>query len=287
MAHRFFDEKKYAPADVTIKIWRYMDVTRFISLLETSSLYFAPLSSFSDTFEGAIPQHTVNSLPKNSRKELIKSYDLMLRYVRTFTANCWHANTVESEALWKLYSNGGLCIAVQSTYETVRNQINDEIPGVQIRYLDYDVEGIEFLCDGPERMTMSFIDLAATKRKSFEHEKEIRFIIPKSGVNLRHSEIPPQYRVYGLADTLVATGLAESDPNRWFGDRMNKDFPYQPPVPSGDLIKVDLNKMIQKVYISPTVKDWEASAIEGIVRRYNFDFHIEKSKLLHHPKQAL
>ena len=35
------------------KLWRYMDMAKFISLLSTESLYFSPAESFDDPFEGA------------------------------------------------------------------------------------------------------------------------------------------------------------------------------------------------------------------------------------------
>ena len=40
--------------------------------------------------------------------------------------NCWHMNDHESAAMWKLYLKSNEGIAVQSTYETLRDSIIDE-----------------------------------------------------------------------------------------------------------------------------------------------------------------
>ena len=38
------------------KIWKYMDLAKFVSLLTTKSLYFSCPSQFDDPFEGSVPR---------------------------------------------------------------------------------------------------------------------------------------------------------------------------------------------------------------------------------------
>jgi len=44
-----------APTDVDTKIWRFMDFTKFVSMLEESGLFFARLDRLGDPFEGSLP----------------------------------------------------------------------------------------------------------------------------------------------------------------------------------------------------------------------------------------
>lgn len=42
-----------APSNRSIKIWRYMNFSKFVSMLEEQALYFADPTQFDDTFEGS------------------------------------------------------------------------------------------------------------------------------------------------------------------------------------------------------------------------------------------
>jgi len=44
------------PANSSARIWRYMDFTKFVFMLETSSLWFSRTDKLGDPFEGSIPQ---------------------------------------------------------------------------------------------------------------------------------------------------------------------------------------------------------------------------------------
>ena len=44
---------RYEEVSPTAKLWRYMDLAKFISLIGKKKLYFASLESFEDIFEGA------------------------------------------------------------------------------------------------------------------------------------------------------------------------------------------------------------------------------------------
>ena len=44
---------RYEEVSPTAKLWRYMDLAKFIFLIGKKKLYFASLESFEDIFEGA------------------------------------------------------------------------------------------------------------------------------------------------------------------------------------------------------------------------------------------
>lgn len=48
-----------SPENENVKIWRYIDFTKFVSLLDTKSLYFTCINKFEDPFEGSTPKLNV------------------------------------------------------------------------------------------------------------------------------------------------------------------------------------------------------------------------------------
>lgn len=41
------------PKDLNVPIWRYMDFTKFVDLLDTKTLFFTRADRFDDQFEGS------------------------------------------------------------------------------------------------------------------------------------------------------------------------------------------------------------------------------------------
>lgn len=125
--HQIFQQ----PQDVNEKLWRYMDFTKFVSFLESKSLYFTRADKFEDPFEGSYPrinvlarQHIPEELPEEAREGyrimLENSGDVNRRWPKYTAINCWHLNNHESAAMWRLYLKSNEGIAIQSTYEKVR-----------------------------------------------------------------------------------------------------------------------------------------------------------------------
>lgn len=176
-----------------MKIWRYIDLAKLVSLLSTESLYFACPSQFVDPYEGLLPtshmeahsrivQSIVDPIlklrgqfPADSFQKFDASVDILRQKMRTvyeqvkakFGVSCWHKNEHESAAMWKLYSDSGKGIAIESTVGQLRDSLKtqENLQIDSVRYMDFDNEPIE---KGHERYLL-FI-----KRNSFEHERELR-----------------------------------------------------------------------------------------------------------------
>lgn len=50
--HELFIE----PQDQNAKIWRYIDFTKFVSLIDSQELFFARADKFDDPFEGSFSE---------------------------------------------------------------------------------------------------------------------------------------------------------------------------------------------------------------------------------------
>jgi len=185
-----------------------MDFAKFVSMLTTRSLYFACPSQFEDPYEGLVPrshaqaesaivQPLVNDLlrlrPAFAERgpECLEKLEEGLHTLKAqisgarkkaaskFGVSCWHINECESEAMWKLYSALGQGIAIETTIAQLRDSLGDSLH-VQIdrvRYADFDKDPIE---KGHRHYGLFM------KRKSYEHERELRatILLPKEGIGI-------------------------------------------------------------------------------------------------------
>lgn len=136
------------PDDKT-PIWRYLDFTKFVSLLDTSSLYFTRSDKLGDPFEGSYPNATV--LLRKARAKRKGSSDRLfsqtMAYFPQFTAiNCWHINEIESTAMWKTYLKSDEGISIKSTVKRLKTCFDDVKYNIyigKVKYVDYKKDLID------------------------------------------------------------------------------------------------------------------------------------------------
>lgn len=152
------------PADLEIKIWRYMDFTQFVSILEERGLLFTRADLFEDKFEGTMSQPLYDFLQKMGDPQ---QHAWLLRITKGWSfVNCWHMNACESAAMWKIYSSAKESICLQTTYTRLRDALAEDVYIGVVEYISYEQDKI------PPGNT--FWPLMR-KRRSFEHERELPF----------------------------------------------------------------------------------------------------------------
>jgi hypothetical protein len=95
-----------------LKIWRYVDTLRLLSLLETRSLFFPRADKLGDPHEGALGTPNVQKfrqrltgLAEEERdREIAKWNQQRQTLLRSFAISGWHVNERESVAMWDLRS---------------------------------------------------------------------------------------------------------------------------------------------------------------------------------------
>ncbi|MGO8965506.1 hypothetical protein [Mycobacterium sp.] len=221
-----------APSNPDISIWRYMNLAKFISMLKDSALHFARADRMNDEFEGSISKPTfllrraaLADIPDLDVERLnVHMAQGRKQFQQFIYLNCWHMNEHESVAMWDLYLGGeSQGIAIRSTYRRLTSSITDQRPVHlgKVNYVDYAVEIT------PDR---NALHPYLYKRKSFEHEREIR------AIHLGHQ--------VGDSGTAVPLGL---------------DL-----VP----ITVDLDRLVEAVYVSPKAPAWFATLVRDLINRY-------------------
>lgn len=262
------------PADPNVPIWRYMDFAKFVSLLHASALFFPRASILGDPFEGSAT--VAHSISRRTRwesviaamrnrtdeqrspdweaeirkefKDMDESETFDRLWLRDWTyVSCWHVNTYESAAMWKLYGGQGQSIAVVSTFQRLKDCLtpyrmppHGEPTLGLVRYIDYS----SYAQSEYEHYLSHFF----LKRKSFEHEAELRAVI---------QDIP-------LKPT--------DNPNAFLND-------YSVSPTGGRSLTVDLVQLIQTIRVAPEASEWFYEIVQSVVNKYGLNIEVQRSQL--------
>jgi len=165
--HPSFEE----PLDKNVKIWRYMDFYKFVSILEYNSLFFPNIKCLKkfDKMEGFLPNNVAKYISHPSLLYALKEAR------KTLFVNCWHINKIESYAMWKTYLNNNEGIAIQSTFERLKNSLagyEKDIFFGKVKYI-YSNDIKNKLIWEPK---INAFNLVLNKRKSFEYISGVIFL---------------------------------------------------------------------------------------------------------------
>ena len=189
-------------------LWRYMDFTKFVSLLEKSALFFCRPDQLGDPFEGSISPGTPPILAGEPQVGTpIKQGNLDVRlFARLARVNCWHMGESESEAMWRLYTRERDGVAIKTVFGRFKEAlVGEECVNVsRVSYRDYRTDTIPF---GNALLPLLH------KRISFQHEREVRavyFCIPAEDASGGYCEVD----IPRLVEEIVVAPFAED----WFVD---------------------------------------------------------------------
>lgn len=251
---RYYWRKRfYTIPEPTDLLWRYMDLSKFISLISKHKLYFAAAKCFSDPFEGAkgilqrkekwdtfylnFLKNAIQTVPETNPSKLIqedisiKAQQLLddlhttgeVSREQTFI-NCWHMSEFESEAMWKLYSKDITnAIVIQSTYERLYEALGKD-PYIcigKVEYIDYS------------KNFSPINDAFWCKRKSFEYEKEVRAIV----------QCPESTGKLGIE------------------------------------LPVNIEALIENLYVSPYASSWFYEVVQSVIEKYDLKKSILQSQM--------
>jgi hypothetical protein len=234
------------PENEDAKIWRYMDLPKLLSLVDKKSLFLARADKLGDPFEGSYSKWNIvlrpMVYPKEVQQVLPILSDFSKRLLRSTVVNSWHISEFESAALWKLYLKSDEGVSVQSTFRRLRDSLSG-MPDThvfigKVEYIDYNTD---WLPEG--NMLYPFVH----KRKSFEHERELRAVVQK----------------------YPASGAGLNSSTEVFQD--------------GLYVPVDLQVLIERIYVSPSSTDWFFDLVKSVVSKYGPTKEVVRSSLSEGP----
>lgn len=136
-----------------------MPFVSFVDLLQRRKLFFTRIEKLVDPYEGFYSAEMKDVLAGKVSKAVIRAAEKFSR--RNYCVNCWHENEGESAAMWQVYSRSD-GVAVRSTVKRLKESLHNERRRVSISRVHYS------------SATAPVAAPLALKRKSFEHEKEVR-----------------------------------------------------------------------------------------------------------------
>lgn len=254
------------PEDANSLIWRYMDFAKFISLLQRSALFFCKISHLrhDDGFEGTLPEANLPYLDANFKDmpwatELIKrvySKDLS----EMLFVNCWHLNEFESDTMWRLYTQhkfGGLGIAIQTSFRKLCDCFGTaefiKVGVGKVKYIDYSVDPID---------PTYYLGVAMHKREHYRSENEVRAVTFIPNITVEAVEKG------NSTEPIKAEWRKALDQQREYG---------------GVYLEVNLQILIEKIYLSPNSPLWYFEVIQSMVRSQGLNIPVVYSALDNKP----
>lgn len=166
------NDPRFETPDDASKIWRYMNYDKFKSFIEEQILFFCSIDTLKkiDPYEGSYYAcKLLNEIDLSEAQHFVNQIN---RCGPSIAVNCWHLNEDDSMAMWKIYAHDK-GIAIQTTIQKIKNEFNRFQDSVWIGRISYTDEPI----DHPTGWTVDKFMACMTKRKCYEHEKEVRALI--------------------------------------------------------------------------------------------------------------
>ena len=247
------EHPSFEPPPQEAVLWRYLNFTKFVSLLDRKSLFFARADKLGDPFEGSFAKKDIIELrdayaelpeyikaklsdQEKYRLQLISRRSLFKEHRKMIFANCWHESAHESAAMWRLYSGEYEGVAIKTNFGSFAQSLPGEeaVYVGKIKYIDYDKDSI------PQD---NIFNPYLCKRKSFEHEREVRAVI---------------YR----------------DDHHHLYDNIDDTGKYR---------EVEIASLVKEVVVAPYAQDWFLELVASVSALYGLGVKVRRSSLADEP----
>ena len=221
------------PADNT-EIWQYMSTEKLLSIISSNALNLARIDILDDPWEGMLTVATMDRVRKEwtGDKRGFGPADCVSDSIRdqkkNIFVNCWHSNPRESAAMWDLYARRNAGVAIRSDVAALKAAIRSDayLYLALVKYANYS----SYITP------INLFETIATKRDSFEHEREIRLIHPAESMQPNGHGAPREVRSFK--------------------------------------VPINTSSLIKGIYIAPTAPVWHKTAIESTVAMFGMSADI-------------
>ncbi len=197
------------PVDRSTLIWRYMEMDKFVSLVESASLYMTRADLFiSDEFEGTTPQAeldawraaAMNAATEEERSTIENNREQLSAFAREFRekyyVSCWTMAPDENVAMWERFTKTPSSVAVSTRYSALQEQFDQKVVNVGVvRYIDFDAHRLP---------STNVLELITHKRHFFSDEREVRAVM--------FALTPEPIRVVSVDPYMTSDGLGFCPP---------------------------------------------------------------------------
>lgn len=226
------------PEDIAT-VWRYMDFSKYMSMLVTEGVYFVRCDRFEDKWDSVLPrrwhaQMSRDRLPTSDGRELTEAEWYTEKEIPTRPVSCWHVHEHEDDAMWKRYTpTESTAVAIRSTVAQLKQSFSscaEEVRIGLVKYGDHEELGdpkfsAAYWGSEPSPAPLNpWYRPQFFKRKFFELDRELRAMVYVS-----------------------------------------------PSIEHGHLLKIGvdgLRALIQSVHLKPGSSKWFKQVVESVTARY-------------------
>jgi hypothetical protein len=218
-------------------IWRYLSLDKYLDLLATKSIKFTQVSIAADQLETSLMLNRLEHCGALEGKEyILEGASLHInRIKKSHYISCWAGKENECRSLWFSYlGESRIGVALKTTVGQVLDNVIWNDYGYDYREVVYRDD-----FDNPEEL-QSNTTLLNAKAPAYISEQEIRFCVSESLIHLPEGQLsrsnPP----------------IEIDPDA---------------LPSVLTFDLDLDLLVNEVWLSPYCQDWQISMIRDITNK--------------------
>ncbi|MGF6769473.1 hypothetical protein P3T18_001943 [Paraburkholderia sp. GAS199] len=200
--------------DETLVMWRYLDMAKFLDLLENRALFFCRADKFEDKFEGAFTASAKHAIEEAFQKEStgLTFDEFKERLRKRVFVNCWRGSGDDSMAMWSLYGRSTAAVAVTTTVSQLRTSLKIPFPYQseikQVRYVKHWRD--------PALQYEPYANVFTYKVKAYEYEEEVRVLIDRYEENIEDSDLPPGMSIPVVLADLIRSIVIHPEAQGWF-----------------------------------------------------------------------
>jgi len=235
-------------------IRRYMDFAKFVSLLDEQALFFVRADKLGDSFEGSHSKANIEIRPQVYRDMLKNLGSNSQDVLKDMSAFFKFLPKITAVSCWHLseYESDAMWKLYLESSEGIAIQstyyrLKSSIRDKSLPIHIYKVKYIDYEQDfmpGEFNVGPFF-----HKRKGFEHEHELRAVI-----------------------------------QNWAYERGGEKVLAKPIADEGIYVKVDLDLLIDRIYVAPKCPEWFFKLVKSVVRKYKLNKDVLRSSLDDKPR---
>lgn len=196
---------------------RYLDLSKFIDLLRTQSLYLRRADLFQDKFEGSFTPSLKAAIEEAydvNKSDF--SYEKFKKELREGVyVNCWSLGVNDNMALWELYGKSDASVAITTTVGQLRKELEaSPLSGMtNLCKVDY----IKHWRD-PKISIIPYSNIFRYKVVAYDFEREVRIIYDKFDQNFNKSDKETGVLLKVRLDRLLRSIVVSPSAQPWFSD---------------------------------------------------------------------
>ncbi len=260
-------------------LWKFLDLYKFLSFVQTKQLYFSNLNDFEDIMESATKDHYcyINgnrfiadtdvkirnpSMPiaefEQKERDILNIYTELSNYRKNKFCSCFFESNSESIAMWNLYSKfDGIAIRfdAESLINFVKNYHLENLCNdfrLTTKNVTYDKLNIKSPYDEVGRIILTHeLPDSFKKDNVFSHEKEFRILFEKINIEYYNPIVQLQELSNVNFEVFVNSTLEE-----WKIQVLNKilaENEFSKPVMRSDILSKGLIEKYQKNYLKKII----------------------------------